>query len=49
MIADLDTEIGRLRGLGAAVLIATAERAELADPDGNEFVVLPPARRPPAH
>ncbi len=46
---DLDAEIGRLRDLGAPVLTATAERAELADPDGNEFVVQPPARRPPAH
>jgi hypothetical protein len=35
---DLDAEIGRLHSLGASVLTATAE---LADPDGNEFVVLP--------
>lgn len=39
---SLDTELDRLRGLGAAVLTRGARRAELADPEGNEFIVTHP-------
>jgi len=38
---SLDNEVDRLLGLGAAVLSRSAEGAELADPDGNEFVLSP--------
>ncbi len=37
---SLDTELDRLLGLGAALEGKDAERAELADPDGNEFILI---------
>ena len=36
---SLDTELDRLVGLGAAMVRKDAERAELTDPDGNEFIL----------
>lgn len=36
---SLDTEWDRLDGLGAAMVRKDAERAELTDPDGNEFIL----------
>ncbi|MDT0182927.1 VOC family protein [Microbacterium sp. ARD31] len=35
--ADLDTEVDRLVGLGATVVVRRDDEVELADPDGNEF------------
>jgi hypothetical protein len=37
--SPLDTELGRLLGLGASLVREDAESAELADPDGNEFIL----------
>ena len=36
---DLDAEVDRLVGLGASVVERRADGVEMADPDGNEFVV----------
>jgi len=36
---SLDAEVDRLLELGAAVATRDADRAELADPEGNEFVL----------
>jgi len=36
---SLDTEVDRLLEFGAAVVNKDAERVELADPDGNEFIL----------
>lgn len=36
---SLDLEIGRLRGLGGEVVQVSADRAELVDPEGNEFLL----------
>jgi hypothetical protein len=36
---SLDTEVERLLELGAAVVSKGAQGAELADPDGNEFIL----------
>lgn len=36
---SLDLEIDRLRARGANVVITSADRAELVDPGGNEFVL----------
>jgi hypothetical protein len=36
---SLETELGRLLGLGASLARKDAESAELADPDGNEFIL----------
>ncbi len=38
---DLSTEVSRLVGLGATVLVEGDDSVELADPDGNELVVVP--------
>ena len=37
--SDLDAEVERLEGLGARVVDRRADGVEMADPDGNEFVV----------
>ena len=45
---DLDAEVGRVTGLGAALLTSEPVTEDgwswhiLADPDGNEFCVLQP-------
>ena len=36
---SLDAEVDRLLELGAAVVSTDAERVELADPGGNEFIL----------
>jgi len=36
---DLDAEVDRLAGLGAAIVERGTEAVEMADPDGNEFRV----------
>jgi hypothetical protein len=36
---SLDTEVDRLLELGAAVVGQNAQRIDLADPDGNEFIL----------
>jgi len=36
---DLDAEVERLSGLGASVVERRADEVEMADPDGNEYVV----------
>ena len=37
---DLGAEVSRLEDLGASVVERRAGGVEMADPDGNEFVVL---------
>lgn len=37
--SSLDTEVDRLRELGADLVSKNGQRAELADPDGNEFIL----------
>jgi hypothetical protein len=39
--ADLAGEVSRLVDLGATVLVERGDSVELADPDGNELVVVP--------
>jgi predicted enzyme related to lactoylglutathione lyase len=39
--ADVDAEVGRLTGLGARVLASQEHWVTMADPEGNEFDVMP--------